>query len=253
MNRCPSWSVLVLGLGLVPSLGCATLRAPGIELTAVGKPGEPLAKVQTELPPDRAAEVCLAAAQELEKTGHEADAIVQYEKARQHNPRLTPVCRRLAVLYDRQCDYAKALAEYKQATKLNPRDAHLLNDLGYFYYERCDWTEAEKCLQQALAIDPGHQRAWVNLGLVLGHQERYQESYEAFAKVVNPGQARGNVGIILAKQGKVDEAKETLRQALSLEPDLKPARVVLARLEAPLETASEPASGTSLVPTSQER
>ena len=78
-----------------------------------------------ELPPARAAEACLASARELEKHGYEADAIVQYEKARQDNPRLTQVSRRLAVLYDRQGNAQRALAEYQLALKVQPRDADL--------------------------------------------------------------------------------------------------------------------------------
>jgi Tfp pilus assembly protein PilF len=253
MSQRPSWSTLVLGLGLVAPLGCASLHAPVSNLLTAGKPSEPVAKAPIELPPERAGEVCLAAAQELEKTGYETDAIAQYEKARQQNPRLTQVSRRLAVLYDRQCDYTKAEAEYKRAVKLFPRDADLLNDVGYFYYERGDWAEAEKWLRQAVAINAGHQRAWTNLGLVLGQQERYEESYQAFVKVVNPAQAQGNVGIILAKQGKMDEAKQKLRQALTQEPDLKPARVVLAKLEAPQGMTPDSPAAAGVVPVSKER
>ncbi len=252
MSRCPIWSRLVLGLGLLSPLGCATLPIPGTDLVPVSKVAEPVAKASLELPPDRAAELCLVTAQELEKQGHEAEAILQYEKARQHNPRLTHVCRRLAVLYDRQCDYPKALAEYKLALKLSPRDANLLNDLGYCHYERGDWAEAEEWLREALAIDPSHERAWTNLGLVLAHQERYSDSYEAFAKVVNPAEARSNVGILLAKQGKLDQAKEALRQALTLDPELKPAQVVLARLEAPPAAVAEPEAESGGVPESKE-
>src|SRR2546423_14329389 len=85
MSRYSSWSMLVLGLGLLSPLGCISLRAPGTDVALASKPAEPAAKAPVELPPERAAEACLATAQELEKTGHEADAIAQYEKARQHN------------------------------------------------------------------------------------------------------------------------------------------------------------------------
>jgi Tfp pilus assembly protein PilF len=239
MNRRSAWSLFVLGLGLVPLLGCESLPRGVVDLPAVSPAPEPPAKAQVELPPDQAADACLVHAKALEKSGHEADAIVQYEKARQLNPRLTQVSRRLAVLYDRQCDYSKAQAEYKLALAANPRDPGLLNDLGYHFYERGDWMQAEKWLLRALEADPSYQRAWVNLGLVLGQQERYEESYDAFTKVVNPAEARGNVGVILARQGKHGEAKEALRQALALEPDLKPARVVLAKLESPEPAAPD--------------
>ena len=68
-----------------------------------------------ELPADRTAELCQAAAEELEKQGLNADAVAQYEKARRLDPKRGPVvARRLAVLYDRLGDDAHALADYKR-------------------------------------------------------------------------------------------------------------------------------------------
>jgi Tfp pilus assembly protein PilF len=184
-----------------------------------------------ELPPAQAAEVSLATARELDRVGNEAEAIAEYEKARRLNPKLTQVSRRLAVLYDRQGDASRAQAEYRLALDQAPNDADLLNDVGYFHYQRGDWTEAEKCLRQAVARKPDHTRAWGNLGLVLGRQERYPESYEAFVRVMPPGEARANVGILQAQQGQVEEARESLRQALTLAPELRSARAILLRVE----------------------
>src|SRR4051794_26529618 len=83
----------------------------GMPLTSQNpEPGaEPTSTAGLELPEDRAAEVCLATARELEKMGNEHEAIDQYEKARKHNPQLPQPTRRLAVLYDRQGDLDRAL------------------------------------------------------------------------------------------------------------------------------------------------
>ena len=58
-----------------------------------------------------------------------------------------------------------------------------------------------------------------------------------------------NLGIMLAQEGKVEEARAALRQALAQEPDLKSARAVLARLEYPPPEAarSADAKATRLV------
>ena len=218
-------------LSLLPLSGCASLLPGGMEPVTRSQVSAPTARTQVDLPPEQAAKVCLATAEELEKNGHEPEAIVQYEKARRYNPHLTQVSRRLAVLYDRQCDYARATTEYRQALQASPHDADLLNDMGYFCYERGEWSEAEKYLRQAIAVSPGQMRAWVNLGMALAQQGHSRESFEAFAKAVSPAQAHYNVGMILAQQGKDQEAREALRQALALEPDLKKARLVLDRLD----------------------
>ncbi len=203
------------------STGCIALPTQSPEPTPVAQ----------ELPPDKAAEVSLLAARDLEKLGNEADAIAQYEKASQLNPKLTQVSRRLAVLYDRQGDFSRAVAEYRLALQQSPKDADLLNDLGYCHYQHGDWAEAEKWLRQAVTLQPDNRRAWGNLGLVLGRQERYQESYAAFARVVSPAEARANIGILQAQQGQKDQARTSLREALSMSPDMRLAQEVLARVE----------------------
>ena len=234
-----SWVRVGFGLALVPLLGCALVPFRPTDLAPELEPVAELEHRETDLPPRQAAEVCLAAAQELEKNGREIDAIAQYEKAREHNPRLTQVSRRLAVLYDRQCDFQRALTEYRQALALAPHDADLLNDLGYCHYQRGDYVEAERWLRQATERNPKHQRAWVNLGLTLAWQGRYPESYDAFAKVVTPAQARANIGIVQAQQQRTAEAVQSLREALREDPDLRPVRAVLAQLEgAPASSVS---------------
>jgi Tfp pilus assembly protein PilF len=196
-----------------------------------------------ELPPNQTAELCLAAAAELEKRGFESEAIAQYEKAREHDPNRKQVAYRLAVLYDRRGDSTRAAAEYARALQETPRNADLLNDLGYFHYQRDNFVEAEKWFRQALAVTPGHQRAAVNLGLALGCQGRFQESLETFAKILPPAQALSNVGVLLAQQGRKDEAREAFQQALRLEPGLPQARAIMARLDglpSPAEASANP-------------
>lgn len=213
-------------------LGCAATRVAAPKLSAAPEPSPgPVARSQPDLPPDRAAQVCLAAAAELEKDGYEADAVRQYERARELDPLAAGVARRLAVILDRQGDHTRAAIEYKRALEEHPKDPGLLNDMGYFCYERGDWVQAETWLRKALAADSKHAKAWVNLGMALAQQGKARESLDAFGKVVSPGAAQANLGMILAQSGRHQEAKQALRQALALEPDAKLARTVLAALE----------------------
>src|SRR4051812_40063097 len=101
---------------VAPVIGCATTRPD-----STGQAFAPAPEMTTEvphnedLPPKRAAKVCLAAGAELAKKGYPQDAIPQYEKARQLDPQSAGVARRLAVLYDLQGDDSRAAAEYKRA------------------------------------------------------------------------------------------------------------------------------------------
>jgi Tfp pilus assembly protein PilF len=233
--------------------GCSTrpsINQPEPHLAHGGVVVPPLHKADAatpkpaELPPDKSAELCLAVAQEYDKAGRDADAIFQYERARKLNPKLE-VSRRLAVLYDRSGETGKALVEYRAALEAHPRDAGLLNDFGYFHLVRDNFAEAERYLRAALEINPRQSRAWVNLGMALGYQKRFAESYEAFARAVSPAEAYYNVGLILTQWTKEEpehkeEARKALRQALACDPNMHKAQTLLAFLDDPASLPNDP-------------
>lgn len=192
------------------------------------KPGAAAPAKQKEMKPSEAAHACLVTADELAQNGHRREAILLYERARTLDP-AAPVSRYLAVLYDQE-GLPQALAEYNRAIAAAPRDANLMNDLGWYYYKRGDLDKAEKWLKAALQHAPQDDRVWVNLGMVLGEQRRYRESFDAFSRAVGPGAAHSNLGMILARHGQLAQAQQELRQALSMDPELEQPRAVLAYL-----------------------
>lgn len=215
--------------------GCAALRG-------VAESAEPALGSARELRPRQAADLAELAGRELEKNGKSAEALVQFERARQLDPARARLARRLAVLYEQQGDFTRAGAEYQQALKLTPSDPDLLNDVGYFHYQRGDLAEAECWLRGALKEKADHAHAAVNLGIVLAKTERFEESLQAFRLALPPEQALCNVGVLLAQQGRGDEARRALAEALRLDPKLRPAQTVLARLEQPPQSAVQQAS-----------
>ena len=231
------WYKIATAFVLLPMMlpGCIGLDSaprqwPGLLTTkSSGKP-EP-ADEDGPLPPAEAARACFTTAEELVKAGHRHEAIRLYEKARQYNPQLQGLSRRLAVLYDQAGESLQAAAEYRRALQENPQDADLLNDLGYFHYRRKRWAEAETQLRRAVEINPKHEAAWTNLGLVLAGQGCYQEAFDAFNRAVGPAAAHSNVGVILAKHGRREEAVRRFRQALTLDPTLKQPQAFLEYLQ----------------------
>jgi tetratricopeptide (TPR) repeat protein len=202
---------------------------------AIGKAPPP-----TELPNKESARLCIRTAQEYEKNGQTEEAIKLFEKARAIDPTIAKTCsRRLAVLYDSTGDFGKAMTEYEALLKANPKDADLHNDLGYSYYCRGEWANAESALLKAVQYDPNHKRAWINLGLTLAQLGKWDESFQAFCKVVRPAEAHSNFAFILAAQGKTIEAKAQYREALSLDPNLRVAQTALGRLERPQTPESQ--------------
>jgi Tfp pilus assembly protein PilF len=172
----------------------------------------------------------VAVGDSLAGVGHTAEAIIQYEKARQLDARVD-VARPLARLYAAVGDEGRARDEYRKALEASPRDANLWNDFGYFQYNLGDWKGADTALHKAVEMDPHLARAWINLGLTLGQQQQYQESLAAFEKAVSPAEARCNLGFVLTTQGKLDEAGEAYRSALAIDPQQSKARLGLAQLD----------------------
>lgn len=209
-------------------------------LTGCATP-EPIAE-GPELPPIQAAAANLATADDLAAAGYEADAIRQYEQARQRDPSVR-VAHRLAVLYDRLARDDRALAEYRRAMTESPDDPGLHNDLGYFYLSRDRPAQAEPLFRRALALDASMQRAWVNLGLCLAAQGRTAEAVEAMDRVLPPEQSRSNAAMVLAREQRFDEARALAVESLSIRPDLAQPRALLdwldARADAPADDAAD--------------
>jgi tetratricopeptide (TPR) repeat protein len=187
-----------------------------------------------ELPPKQAAHACLTTAQEMDRRGQVKEAIFLYEKAREQDPTAAAgIGRRLAVLYDLAGDFAKATAEYEPFLRANPNDPGLMNDVGYSYYCRGDFARAEENLKRSAQIDPKSKRVWLNLGMTLAAQGRYDESLHAFGKAGSEAEARSNLAFVLTAAGRQGEAMDQYRRALALEPGLELARIALRRLEHP--------------------
>lgn len=237
-----------VGTILLPAVltGCRLTKSPNpfeqgpvTPLTngpSTAKAGEP----EKELPAKESAKLCLTLAESMEQNGHDLEAAAEFEKARQHDPKLK-VSRRLGMAYERLGEFKSAQTEYERAAKEDPKDAAPHNDLGYLHYSRGKFAEAEKHLRDAIALNPKYDRAWINLGLTLGQQRKYDESLEAFQKAVSPGEAYANLAFVFLSQGKREEAKQSYREALKRDPDLRVARTALAKLDA---SSTLPASTT---------
>jgi tetratricopeptide (TPR) repeat protein len=231
-----AWQILLGVVGLAFQAGCLSQSGGQGSARREATPrGTAQAAGQTarDLPAEESSRLCLAAAEEMAKSGQDVEAAVYYEKARSLNPRLKEVCRQLAVLYDRIGETQRAKQEYQKALALNPKDAELHNDLGYSCYTRGHWAEAEKHLRKSVALDPTFKCAWINLGLALGQQKRYDEALQAFARAVTPAQAQSNLAFVYSTQGKRDEARKAYDEALRLDPDLAVSRAAMAKLDSP--------------------
>ncbi len=121
----------------------------------------------------------------------------------------------------------EAIAQYKRAIELNPRfpDAH--NNFGSTLVAIRRYDEAAVHFRKALEIDPKHAGAHSNLGALLAQLGRIDEAIphlqEAIARAPGAADAYKNLGLALALKGRFEEATPYLEQVVNVSGDRDPA------------------------------
>ena len=86
------------------------------------------------------------------------------------------------------------------------------------------WRDSVSLFQHALAVDPRNFSMHFNLGVVLAKEDRVDEAISHYRRALqlNPRYARAhsNLGSALRKQEKLEEAIHHYREALRIKPDL---------------------------------
>ncbi len=213
--------------GVIVLTGCGVMPRSEIVQSPSARAGVQPTSPLKQLSPKLAAQACVSTAQQLEAKDRLEDAIIQYERARVHQPNCPGISHRLAVLHDCLGNTESAWKEYQAALEESPDDADLLNDLGYFYFQRQQFSEAEKCFREVVKLEPGHARAWTNLGLTLGSEKRFDEAETAFQQASTPANAHYNMGIVYSQLGEFDKARTAFLESKRLDPALRQPEAIL--------------------------
>lgn len=191
-----------------------------------------LAEVPQPLRPEQKADIQLALAISAERQGRTGEAKKAYEEIIQLVPQQADAHHRLAVLLSRQGECEVAEEHYRRAVQLEPANARLHGDRGYNYYLQEKWAEAESSLRRAIELDDDLAHARNNLGMLLARTGREQEAMHQFAKAgCDRAQATANLALALTLEGQIGPAQEAYQRALRHDPNLAGARQMLANLE----------------------
>jgi Tfp pilus assembly protein PilF len=191
----------------------------------------------------QAADVQIAMARTLEESEQLAEAEAAYREALKRDPKRADAHHRLAVLCDRRADFKGSAKQYDEAARLDPKNPEILCDRGYSYYLQRRWADSEESLRQALKLSPRHARSHNNLGLVLGRQGKREEALVEFARAgCDRSDAQTNLGLVLALEGHFDDAAEAYQTALATKPKSPTAREGV--LAATLAAKGGPAAST---------
>jgi Flp pilus assembly protein TadD len=140
------------------------------------------------------------------------------EKAVGMDDRIARAHNALGVIADLERDYARAQRHYSRAIETSAKSAALMNNLGYSRYLGGNLKGAASAFRDALLIDPTYELAWRNLALVYTRQGRYDEAVETLTKVQDEAKSYNDVGYLLMVDGKLDKAQGYFEEAKRLSP-----------------------------------
>jgi Flp pilus assembly protein TadD len=167
--------------------------------------------------------------------GDPSNAVVHFEKAVKWDPYSAGLRHELAIVYSQLGRSRDAVTELEQAAKLAPREAEYHYKLALALNEAGETTRVIQELQLAVQCDPRHARAWYNLGLARNGAGDTEGAIEALlrAEVAEPNDAHIPYAraTILARTGRVSEARTATRRALELQPNNSDAAGLLRQLE----------------------
>jgi protein O-mannosyl-transferase len=141
----------------------------------------------------------------------------------------------LAEAFIEQQRFEPAIEEYQQAFRAGLVSSDASNRLGYALLQMGRAAEAEVYLRRAITEDPQNSAAYSNLGNALQNAGRLNEALEAYRSALTtsaghvPAETHNDFGVALARTGRLDEAIVQFQEAIRLKPDYTAAKVNLLK------------------------
>jgi Tfp pilus assembly protein PilF len=121
---------------------------------------------------------------------------------------------------------ALGMAALKEALQLDPDNAQYHNTLGLVLLNLGRPVDAQAEFQTAIDLDKTSPDLQHNLGIALAQQNRFEDAVSAYKKALTfptystPEVAYYNMGEAFIRMGKPQEAQESFRAAIQLEPTM---------------------------------
>lgn len=236
------WSVAVAGtlaMAVVASSGCAADRERRERASAEAAEqryrilnGSTSDSEQGQAAePDLNADTHYAAGQLAESTGNHAAAILQYEKALALKNDHLPALYRMGVVLTRSGKHDRALETWKRYVKASGETAAAYSNLGFCHEMAGNKVEAERAYRKGIERDGRSQPCRVNYGLMLARQGRTDEARQQLCTVLKPDEVAYNLAAVYEQAGDLLQAKSELQRAVQANPRNLAAQAKLAALK----------------------
>lgn len=165
-----------------------------------------------------------------ERQGKYNDALSMYQQVLNNDEKNVTAHHRLGAIAVKEGRLDEGRQAFELAASLGKPSAELLNDMGYVLYLQQDLPNAEARLRAAVQADSRYKNAHNNLGLVLAEQGRFDEALVEFKLVGSDAEAYSNLAFIQTKLGDLADAERNYHKALSLDNSLRPAAEALLQI-----------------------
>jgi serine/threonine protein kinase/tetratricopeptide (TPR) repeat protein len=175
------------------------------------------------LNPD-SARVLLAAGLLNQASGHNEQALEDYRRVLELEPRNVDAFLRTANVYDQFDMPDKAVEAFQKAIELDPAYFEPYEELGLFYFYRGRYPQAAEEFRRAIDRAPGIVDAYTSLGSVLGNLGQYAEAEQALLssmKLRETAPVLNDMGVLRVYERRDAEAVDYFRRATVADPNDK--------------------------------
>jgi tetratricopeptide (TPR) repeat protein len=149
-------------------------------------------------------------------------ALAEYTKALQLDPTFAAAYFNRGLVYSDQGKLDQALPDFNLAIQLDPTFAVAYNNRGIVYYKQGQLDLALADYNLAIEFDPKYAAAYNNRGIVYSDQGKLDQALSDYNQslTLDPKNAAAynNRGIVYSDQGKLDQALSDYNQSLTLDP-----------------------------------
>ena len=111
----------------------------------------------------------------------------------------------------------KAREQFKRVVADAPRDAEVVFTIALLAMQSNELDEAERYLKRALVLQPENDQARLYLGQVAEQRKQYEAAIQWYGAIESAElyfEAQARLGVVLARQGKLDQARAHLHNLL---------------------------------------
>ena len=221
--------------GQFASMGTAVSSAYGKAKTAIttpftGETAAPVTASNLSTKPTIGPELYVMNGQLHESQGNYNKAIDSYSKALEIEPKNPAALLSTARLYDRQNAKEKSVEFYQKAAEVTPNDANIYAELGALHAKTGNLTAAREQMQKAVNLDPKSTTYRSSMAGVLLDSGNAESAMAELMQVNTPAMANYQMAYLHFARKNVPATQQYLNNALQIDPNLKPARDLMASM-----------------------